>query len=96
MRIYDEIDRQSICLFIWFQEFAILDTRNIHGFIASGEIASVSVIGEVDVFRIQEIVTTCNITLFHWVKGPKIWTGFLQKELVDTLVSELHNTLFVQ
>ena len=75
------------------QEFAILDTRNIHGFIASGEIASVSVIGEVDVFRIQEIVTTCNITLFHWVKGPIVWD--FAKELVDTLAQNFI-ILFVQ
>lgn len=78
------------------QEFAILDTRNIHGFTGAVEIASVSVIGDVDLFLIKRVIEDCNISLFHWLKQPKIWTGFLQPEQVDVLVLALHQAIFSQ
>ena len=105
--VWDEIDpfdeellhnRSAICFGFSSgeQEFAIVDTRNAHGFTGCAKVASVSVIGEVDLFLIRDVVQRSQIPLFHWTKQPKLWTGFLNEEYVDILVSALHQAIFSQ
>ena len=76
------------------QEFFVLDTRNIHSSVEGKEIASVSVIGDVEWSVIAPIIS--SFSLLTWWKNQKIWTGILSREELDALVRSLHQHLFAE
>ena len=76
------------------QEFFVLDTRNIHSSVEGKEIASVSVIGDVEWSMIAPIIS--SFSLLAWWKNQKIWTGILSREELDALVRSLHQNLFAE